>query len=391
MKLDFQAIERYAKQYAAKVCDDFFNRNNTISGQQIMKLSNVAQVNTFVIGDLYETWKSDTESFKSPYFDFENEEVKAALQAYMNTVSHHISVSREHFEPLLVDAVKNTIGLLLDPSKYFDDFVRESPEFTLTKDRVITLAKYTKINGVFAKGLKDKIGEEKQVYVTTALGWLNELANHHDFENPDKYLEMLSATLPFRRDDFFKKQATVDTVNVASPRLTQSFFDVEHENDDEIITSSKVVSAPIPDEDHDPLPTVAAIQAQIDKEGTPADIRIPSKLNDTFSDELPTVNDLLRKEVIGQGTALSDLAFNRQIKSIADAISLNQKFIFTGKLFEGDVNAYTRAIEDLDKCSSYLEAKNIMNKVLAPKFNWVMAAEEANDFLEIVSRKFQNH
>jgi hypothetical protein len=23
MKLDFQAIERYAKQYAAKVCDDF--------------------------------------------------------------------------------------------------------------------------------------------------------------------------------------------------------------------------------------------------------------------------------------------------------------------------------------------------------------------------------
>ena len=88
---------------------------------------------------------------------------------------------------------------------------------------------------------------------------------------------------------------------------------------------------------------------------------------------------------------MSDLAFNRQIKSIADAISLNQKFIFTGKLFEGDVNAYTRAIEDLDKCSSYLEAKNIMNKVLAPKFNWVMAAEEANDFLEIVSRKFQNH
>jgi hypothetical protein len=39
--------------------------------------------------------------------------------------------------------------------------------------------------------------------------------------------------------------------------------------------------------------------------------------------------------VISQGTPLSDLAFNRQIKSIADAISLNQKFIFIGKLFEG--------------------------------------------------------
>ncbi|MDI9873541.1 MULTISPECIES: hypothetical protein [Bacteroidota] len=386
MKLDFQAIERYAKQYAAKVCDDFFNRNNTISGQQIMKLSNVAQVNTFVIGDLYETWKSNTESFKSPYFNFENEEVKAALQAYMNTVSHHISVDREHFEPLLVNAVKNTIGLLLDPSKYFDDFVRESPEFTLTKDRIITLAKYTKINSVFAKGLKDKIADENQVYVTTALGWLNELANHHDFENPDKYLEMLNATLAFKRDDFYKKSATVTAPSAASPRLTQSFFDVEHDVEDEPET---IIAPTVPEEeDHEPLPTVAAIQAQIDKEGTPADIRIPSKLNDAFTDELPTVNDLLRKEVISQGTPLSDLAFNRQIKSIADAISLNQKFIFIGKLFEGDVNAYSRAIEDLDKCTSYLEAKNIMNKVLAPKFNWVMAAEEANDFLEIVGRKF---
>ncbi|MDI9859137.1 hypothetical protein [Flectobacillus roseus] len=386
MKLDFQAIERYAKQYAAKVCDDFFNRNNTISGQQIMKLSNVAQVNTFVIGDLYETWKSNTESFKSPYFNFENEEVKAALQAYMNTVSHHISVDREHFEPLLINAVKNTIGLLLDPSKYFDDFVRESPEFTLTKDRIITLAKYTKINSVFAKGLKDKIADENHVYVTTALGWLNDLANHHDFENPDKYLEMLNATLAFKRDDFYKKSATVTAPNVASPRLTQSFFDVEHEDEDD---AKPEVSTVNEEEEHEPLPTVAAIQAQIDKEGTPADIRIPSKLNDAFTDELPTVNDLLRKEVISQGTPLSDLAFNRQIKSIADAISLNQKFIFIGKLFEGDVNAYTRAVEDLDRCTSYLEAKNIMNKVLAPKFNWVMAAEEANDFLEIVGRKFQ--
>lgn len=385
MKLDFQAIERYAKQYAAKVCDDFFNRNNTISGQQIMKLSNVAQVNTFVIGDLYETWKSNTESFKSPYFNFENEEVKAALQAYMNTVSHHISVDREHFEPLMVNAVKNTIGLLLDPSKYFDDFVRESPEFTLTKDRIITLAKYTKINSVFAKGLKDKIADENNVYVTTALGWLNDLANHHDFENPDKYLEMLNATLAFKRDDFYKKSATVTAPSAASPRLTQSFFDVEHDDEDEYETSAPTVPE---EEDHEPLPTVAAIQAQIDKEGTPADIRIPSKLNDAFTDELPTVNDLLRKEVISQGTPLSDLAFNRQIKSIADAISLNQKFIFIGKLFEGDVNAYSRAIDDLDKCTSYLEAKNIMNKVLAPKFNWVMAAEEANDFLEIVGRKF---
>ncbi|WP_026997423.1 hypothetical protein [Flectobacillus major] len=387
MKLDFQAIERYAKQYAAKVCDDFFNRNTTISGQQIMKLSNVAQVNTFVISDLYESWKSTTESFKSPYFNFENEEVKQALQSYMNTVSHHISVDRTHFEPILEQSVKNTICLLLDPSKYFDDFVRDSPDFTLTRERIDKLAKYTKINSVFAKGLREKLGDEQKVFVTTALGWLNDIAINTDFENPDKYLEMLRATVAFEKDSFIKRtKATIpiDTTTGQGPRLSQSFFDTDPEADEE----------PEVEED-EPLPTVAAIQAKIDKEGTPADIKLPTstigKLKDTFTDELPTVNDLLKKEVIGQGAALSDMAFNRQIKSVADAISLNQKFIFIGKLFEGDINAYNRALDEIDSCKSYADAKNLMNKVLAPKFNWISAAEEANDFLEIVGRKFQHH
>jgi hypothetical protein len=84
------------------------------------------------------------------------------------------------------------------------------------------------------------------VYVTTALGWLNELANHHDFENPDKYLEMLNATLAFKRDDFYKKSATVTAPSAASPRLTQSFFDVEHDVEDEPET---IIAPTVPEEE----------------------------------------------------------------------------------------------------------------------------------------------
>ncbi len=383
MKLDFQAIERYAKQYAAKVCDDFFYRNNTISGQQIMKLSNVAQINTFVIADLYETWKVTAEAFKSPYFDFSNEEVKAALQTFMNTVSHQISVTREHFEPLLIEAVKKTISLLLDPSKYFDDYLRDSPDFSLTQERVNQLVKYTKINGVFAKGLKEKLGDTDKVYVTTALNWLNEIANETPFESPDKYLDILSATVPVAKADFEKK--TKLNGNGTSPELPtpgsgwviKSFFDHPVENET--------------DTDDDVLPTVATVQAKIDKEGIAleeAPVQVATSLNDSFSDDLPTVNDLLKKELIGQ-TTLSDLAFHRPVKSIVEAISLNQKFIFIGKLFEGDINAYNKALEELDSMRSFSEAKVFMNNVLAPRYHWITAAEEANDFLDVVARKFQ--
>ena len=378
MKLDLSAIESYGHQYAKKVCDDFFNRTATINGQQILKLSNVAQVNMFVVSDLFERWKADTEVFKSPYFNFESEEVKAALKTFMNSASQYIMVKREDFEPMLSSAVSRTLVLLLDPNKHFDDFVRDSPDFTLTKERLAQLTKYTKINGQVANALTDKLGDSEKIYVTTALSWLNEISEKEGFENPDKYLEMLSATVPLSKDFLVKSSLIKSVEDNLAMKMSQSFFDADPDNED------------LDDEDA-PLPTVAQVQAKFDQEGPAANVRLPGfdRLNDTFTDDLPTVNDLLKKEIMSNATPISDLAFSRPIKSIVDGVSLNQKFVFIGRLFEGDINAYNKAVEDLDNCLNFGEAKNLMNKALAPKYNWIMAAEEANDFLEVVGRKFQ--
>lgn len=378
MKLDLSAIESYGHQYAKKVCDDFFNRTATINGQQILKLSNVAQVNMFVVSDLFERWKADTEAFKSPYFNFESEEVKTVLKTFMNTVSQHITVKRDDFEPLLSNAVSRTLVLLLDPSKHFDDFVRDSPDFTLTKERLAQLTKYTKINGQIAKALTDKLGELEKAYVTTALSWLNEISEKEGFENPDKYLEMFSATVSLSKDFLVKSSSIKSVEDSSSMKMSQSFFDIDPDSED------------VDDEDA-PLPTVAQVQAKFDQERPAVTAKLPGldRLNDTFTDGLPTVNDLLKKEIITNSTPISDLAFSRPIKSIVDGVSLNQKFVFIGRLFEGDINAYNKAVEDLDNCLNFGEAKNLMNKSLAPKYNWIMAAEEANDFLEVVGRKFQ--
>lgn len=368
MKLDFSAVESYARQYAGKVCDDFFNRSAIINGQQILKLSNVAQVNTFVLGDLYERWIQDAVHFRSPFFDFENEEVTAALKTLMNTVSHHIAVKREHFEPVLAGAVSQTIVLLLDPSKYFDDFVREMASVSISKERLVNLAKYTKINNGIAKQLVERVGNDTQAYTSDVIHWLNQIAEHVQFENPDKYLEIFNTTIPCNKNQFYEGKGIGN-------KQSKSFFDTD-------IDFSK--------EEDIPLPTVSYVQAKIEKEGipeSPKDSYYGSSLNASFQNDLPTVNDLVSKEIIGSGKP--ELAFNRPVKSIADAVSLNQKFLFIGKLFEGDINAYNKALEELDRCKTFMDAKNIMNKSLAPKYNWIMAAEEANDFLEMVSRRFQ--
>ena len=378
MKLNLPAIESYGHQYSKKVCDDFFNRTTTINGQQILKLSSVAQVNMFVVSDLFERWKADTETFKSPYFNFESEVVKLALKTFMNTASQQILVKREDFEPMLSSAVRKTLALLLNPSKYFDDFVRDSPEFTLTKERLAQLIKYTKINGQVAKALSEKMGDNEKTYVTTALAWLNEFSEKGAFENPDKYLEMFSATVSLRKEDLIKSTSNKGIEEHSSMKMSQSFFDIDPDSEEL-------------DDENAPLPTVVQVQAKFDQEGSINHVKLPGldRLNDTFSDDLPTVNDLLKKEIGGRATPLSDLAFSRPIKSIVDGVSLNQKFVFIGRLFDGDINSYNKAVEELDNCLNFGDAKSLMNKALATKYNWIMAAEEANDFLEVVGRKFQ--
>ena len=171
-----------------------------------------------------------------------------------------------------------------------------------------------------------------------------------------------------------QQQASYDNDGMMSPKSGNM-----NEDDEEM------------DDEDAPLPTVAQVQAKFEAEGSIPTVKLPGldRLNDTFTDDLPTVNDLLKKDIIGTGTPLSDLAFSRPIKSIVDGISLNQKFVFIGRLFDGDINSYNKAVEELDNCINFSEAKNLMNKSLAPKYNWIMAAEEANDFLEVVGRKFQ--
>jgi hypothetical protein len=371
MKLDLSAIENYSQQYATKLCDEFFSKNSAITGKQILQLSNVAQVNMFVVSDLYEKWKSDTETFKSPYFNFDSEEVKSALQTFMNTVSQHIMVKREVFEPILTKSVDKTLTLLFDPSKYFDDFVRDSPEFTLTQERLAQLSKYTKINKSIPEALVAKMGDEKKTYVTTALNWLNEASENVQFEDTDKYLTMFSTKIPLTKQMLVKQtpNAVQLTDNQGGMKMSQSFFDADPEE--------------LEDDEDAPLPTVASVTAAFEKEPTP-EVKLPNSLNESFDDGLPTVNDLLKKEVIGNGMTFTQ----HPVKTISEAISLNQKFIFIGRLFDGDIISYNKAIEDLDACTNFTDAKAFMNRALAPKYNWIMAAEEADEFLEIIGRRF---
>ena len=113
-KISLEAITRYADAYADKVLDRFFSSRDKITGNDILELCNIQQVNLFVIRELFRSWKEDTKKMQSPYFDYEKPEVKEALDSLMKLLSQNISISRQHFGPLLKKAVGQVLLVVFD-------------------------------------------------------------------------------------------------------------------------------------------------------------------------------------------------------------------------------------------------------------------------------------
>jgi hypothetical protein len=205
-KLNYSFIQDYSNEYTQAITDDFFKENEEISGQQVLNLCPVKQVNLFVIKKLFEAWQLETKKLESPYFDYDAEGVKAALAAFMNTLSQHIAISREHFEPLLEQAVSDTILLIFSP---YDYYVRElnASEDTLTLDALKKNLRYIKINRPILDALIKRFEDEQlsEVQGDEKIRLFNEVFENleDDPEDFDDYVQLFSETRPLHTEKLY--------------------------------------------------------------------------------------------------------------------------------------------------------------------------------------------
>lgn len=78
----------------------------------------------------------------------------------------------------------------------------------------------------------------------------------------------------------------------------------------------------------------------------------------------------------------------KRIESLISAIGINEKFLFTNELFDGNTEQFLQVIEDLNNCTSLKEAKSKL-VVLAGKRNWEQAEDPFQKLQTLVSRKHQ--
>lgn len=222
-KISLEAIALYSDAYAEKVLKRAFASKEKITGQEILSLCDVQQINLFIIRDLFRGWKEETKKLKSPYFNYESAEVKEALETFMGTLSKHISIDRQHFAPLLKKAVSQTVLLVLDPYDYFSMLVsgtNNKLDITGFREEI----KYLKVNRGPLERMLQKLEEKnlKEVSGNEAFAILDQILEELSFtpDDVDGYVEKFTAVEKFDPEKFYvKKVATAPAVK-ATPANT---------------------------------------------------------------------------------------------------------------------------------------------------------------------------
>lgn len=87
---------------------------------------------------------------------------------------------------------------------------------------------------------------------------------------------------------------------------------------------------------------------------------------------------------------LADQLSQTKIDNLTVAIGLNQKFQFIKELFDGDSEAYNKAVKTLNNCDSFEEAQKIVENQLMKPYDWDEESRATMVFLNLVERRYQS-
>ncbi len=332
-KISLDAIAAYSDAYADKISKDYFSSKSQITGPEILKLTKVPQVNMFVIRELLLAWKEESAKMRSPYFDYDNAEVKEAIDSLMTVLSNNIAVSQADFDPLLKKAVRLSLLVIFNPYDFFSILVtgnNNRVEVSQFKEEI----KYLRINRAPIVRLVQKLEEQqvKEVTGNEAFAILDQILEEVSFtpEDLEEHIRQFSLTLPLDAGTFYPPSEPAEQPASGKPR-----------NEKRLVLDE-------PEEAGNP--------------------------------EKPTLNDRIQGD---HRPAVYDTF--RRIQKIKDHLTINQKFMFTKVLFYGDFESFSRTVDDIDRLA---DMKSAMKYLETHSSDWDRESSEFHEFMEMVEKRF---
>lgn len=395
-------INKYAQRFTEQLCKQFFFNKAFITGKEILQFSPSKQVNMFIIKNLFINWQKEAQKLKSPFFNYDDPEVKQALKQFMNTLSNHIHVYQYDFMPLVNTAVKDVILLAGAPLEFFKKECEIISNPQLTIQALKDYLKYLLYNKcIFEQVMQDM--EQRglnEIYAGEGVRLIHRVLseNTDKLEKPETILASLAEVIPCSINDFFYTQKPVvapepKNISIATPHTTQPATETIETAS---TSDANIQSAANPKTNDEPAvsPEESWADTVVDDGGSTrvkdraaalAAVAQP-KTSLNISTERTSLNDALKAKK--ENLSLSEKFGKSKIESIQKSIPFHLKFVFINMLFNGDQNLYNEAINKIDAAPSYEEAMAVMKNQYAPKLKWDPKDEHVESLYELIERKF---
>lgn len=364
-------LENYAISYSELVCDQFFSSRKFITGQEIIQLTPCTQVNFFIIKRLFELWQEELGKLKgSPYFDYRDIAVHEALTQFMNVLSRRIKVERIHLAGILQDAVQDAIQVATDPLTFFQNELAKAPAGKIN-EYLKENKKYFKWNESLVIGLIDKtgIGLDLESYQQAILANFQSLKVSMD--SPKELLASLTDTLVFDLEEYWGQSNDLEETEEA----TVPEFEAEEESPLFELEEEMEVEEEEEVEDLIQLPEESIPTPQPEKSEAIASTSATGKSLDAAHLQSLFASESYRgmKGILGE---------------LTDSLALNQRFMFTRELFDGNSDLLRHALKSVDEVRSFEAAVELINARFVGELGWDIESEEVREFMQQVYRKF---
>jgi hypothetical protein len=358
-------LEKYATSYAELVCDQFFSTRQFITGQEIIQLTPSAQVNFFIIKRLFELWQEELGKLKSsPYFDYRDIAVHEALTQFMNVLSRRIKVERRHLEGMLQDAVQEAIRVATDPVSFYQLELEKAPAGKIN-EYLKENKKYFKWNEKLITPLIDKAGivQELESYQQAIASNFQSLGGSLDA--PKELLATLNATLLFDLELYLGIEVEAGTEIEEQEEVFE-----EQETSAVVESNDDFYEAPEPEIDESEEEEVVTPPVELVVSNVPSGKGLDAAhLKAVFATE--TYKGM--KGILGE---------------LAESLALNQRFMFTKELFDGNADLLRHALKSVDELATFEEAVELINSRFVFELGWDIESEEVREFMQQVYRKF---
>lgn len=387
--INISAIQRYANSFASKVTHQFYQNNSFATGEHILKISPVLQVNYFVLKNLFMIWQSEREKLQSPYFDYSHKEVNAALQNFLNLLSRHIAVKSDKLHELLEKAVEQALLLAIKPTIFIEKELENIAPDVLNIHKLKQINRYIKLNKSFTDELIKQLERygENSIPLPKIIETAESLV-HLSQVNLSELLEQFSQVQPISLLDITVQPEVVQPIPIEMP-VSDYFQDLLEESEKAAEKTDFIATTPEkPQQAHEPSATHQEEPLRV-----PVDEDLKSLAAHFTQQERITLHDKIREQqqATQKQPTLNEIIGNnnKKIDSLKNAFSVNEKYSYIRDLFKEDNIAWSMALQELDHAQSLQEAEQLVKQKFAPQYGWDLQHERVKSFMSVLQKRFQ--